>query len=149
LLALAASDGATFMDMMPDGTQGLTGGPDLVLSITPAFDCYALITGSASLYTDTAGYGQDIGIFVSGSTGPQGIVTWAESGGLAANTPNAAYVEAIVPLFRGVAYDVRLKWKGQRAANATIRSGAGPFPITAGLTNVSPTRISAVLLVNP
>lgn len=149
LLALRNSDGATFVDMMPDGTQGLTGGPDLVLAITPAFDCYAVITGSASLYADTANYSQDIGIFVSGSTPPQGIVGWAESGGLAPNTPNAAYVEAIVPLFRGVAYDVRLKWKGNHASTATIRSGAGPFPITAGLTNVSPTRLTVFLVVSP
>jgi hypothetical protein len=149
LLALKNSDGATFMDMMPDGSQGLTGGPDVVLAITPAFDCYALITGSASLYTDTANYSQDIGIYVSGSTTPQNIVGWAESGGLTPNTPNAVYVEAIVPLFRGIAYDVRLKWKGNHLANATIRSGAGPFPISAGLNNVSPTRISAVLFTNP
>jgi hypothetical protein len=138
--------------MMPDGSPGigLTGGPDVVLSITPAFDCYALLTGSASLYTDTTGYNQDIGIFVSGSTGPQGIVTWAESGGFAPNAPNAAYVEALAPMSRGVAYDVRLKWKTNKSApNVTIRSGAGPFPTGAPLTNVSPTRLTAVLLVNP
>ncbi len=152
LLGLRNSDGATFMDMMPDGSPGigLTGGPDLVLSVTPAFDCYALITGSASLYTDTGGYGQDMGVYVSGSTNPQAIVAWAESGGLAPNTPNAAYVEAIVSLSRGIAYDIRLRWKANRSApNVTIRSGAGPFPANAGLTNVSPTRISAVLFTNP
>lgn len=152
LLALKSSDGSTFMDMMPDNSPGigLTGGPDLVLSVTPAFDCYALIRGSASLYTDTAGFNQSIGIFVSGSTKPQGIVGWAESGGGNVSSPNAAYVEAIVQLARGVAYDIRLKWKANKnAPGVTIRAGAGPFPLSAGLTNVSPSRITADLLVNP
>lgn len=150
LLALRNSDGSTFVDMMPDSAYGLSGGPDLVLSITPAFDCYALITGSASLYTDTAGYNQSIGITVSGSTTPQNIVGWAESGGGNVSSPNAAHVEAIVQLARGVAYDIRLKWKTNKSApGVTIRAGAGPFPVSAGLANVSPSRITAALLVNP
>ena len=154
LLALKSSDGSTFVDMMPDGSPGigLTGGPDLVLSITPTFDCYALLRGSASLYTNTAGYNQSIGIYCNPnpSSAPQGIVGWAESGGGNVNSPTAAYVEAVVQLTRGTSYDIRLKWKANRSApNVTIRSGAGPFPNNAGLTNVSPTRLTAALLVNP
>ena len=154
LLALKSSNGSTFVDMMPDGSPGigLTGGPDLVLSITPTFDCYALLRGTASLYTDTAGYNQSIGIYCNPnpSSAPQGIVGWAESGGGNISSPNAAYVEAVVQLTRGTSYDIRLKWKANKnAPNVTIRSGAGPFPISAGLTNVSPTRLTAALLVNP
>jgi hypothetical protein len=152
LLGLKNSDGITFVDMMPDNSPGigLTGGPDLVLNIKPMFDCYAMIRGSASLYTDTGGMSQDIGIYVSGSSPPQSIVAWAESGGTVANTPNAVYVDAIVPMTRGTTYNVRLMWKANHAAgSAIIRSGAGPFPLSAGLTSVSPTRLTALLVVNP
>ena len=152
LLALKSSDGATFVDMMPDSSPGigLTGGPDLVLSITPVFDCYALITGAASLYTDTAGFNQAIGIAVTPSGAAQNIVGWTESGGSAVNSPNAAHVESVMALTRGTTYDVRLKWRTNKSApGVTIRSGAGPFPSNAGLANVSPTRICAFLWVNP
>ena len=152
LLGLRNSDGATFLDMMPDNSPGigLTGGPDLVLNIKPIFDCYAIITGTASLYTDTGGWNQDIGIYVSGSTAPQSIVSWAESGGDSPNTPTAAFVNAIVPMTRGTTYNVRLMWKANHSASGvTIRAGAGPFPLSAGLTSVSPTMLTALLVVNP
>lgn len=151
LLGLQNNDGSTFVDMMPDSTVGLTGGPDLVLTITPQFDCYALLRGYASLYTDTAGVNQDIGIYVTPSSVPQNIVAWAESGAGGANSPNAAFVEGIFPMTRGQAYNVRLKWKANKAQPGTsvIRSGAGPFPTSAGLTSVSPTRLTVMLMVNP
>jgi len=149
LLALKNSDGATFVDMMPDTAFGLSGGPDLVMSITPLFDCYAFISGNASLYTDTAGFNQDIGIYINPSSGPQGIVAWAESGGTSVDSPNAAYVQVLWPMTRGTTYDVRLRWKANHAGGGTIRSGAGPFPLSAGLTSVSPTRLTALLIVNP
>jgi hypothetical protein len=152
LLALSGNDGNTFMDMMPDLSHGLSGGPDLELNITPLFDCVALITGSASLYTATPGYNQDIGIYVNPSPGfDQNIVAWEEAGQPQANLPNAAFVQAVFPMVRGAAYDVRLKWKTniRQAAGAVIRSGAGPFPITGGLTSVSPTRLTVLLIVTP
>jgi hypothetical protein len=149
LLALKNSDGATFIDMMPDTAYGLTGGPDLELSITPMFNCFALITGQASLYTDTAGFNQDIGIYINPSSGPQNIVAWAESGGTSIDSPNAAFVQTVVPMARANNYDVRLKWKANHAGGGTIRAGAGPFPLSAGLTNVSPTRLTVLLIVNP
>ncbi len=157
LLMLTGSDGSTFQDMMPDNSPGigLTGGPDLVLNVTPAFNCLALITGSADLYTDTSGVNQDIGIYVSPSGLPaanQNIVAWKESGGSAGtNSPNAAFVQAVFALARGTAYNIRMKWKANNAqpAGAHIRAGAGPFPRSAGLTSVSPTRLTAVLLINP
>jgi hypothetical protein len=154
LLMLQSSDGNTFQDMMPDGSPGigLTGGPDLVMDITPAFNCLALITGSADLYTDTSGVNQDIGIYVSPSSASQNIVAWKESGGSAGvNSPNAAFVQAVLPMTRGTAYNVRMKWKTNNAqpAGAHIRAGAGPFPRNAGLASVSPTRLTALLFINP
>jgi len=136
--------------MMPDPAFGLTGGPELLLNITPLFNCYAFITGNASLYTDTAGFNQDIGIRVSPGPVPvDGIIAWAESGGTAVNSPNAAFVQAVFPMTRGVAYDVRLRWKANHAGGGTIRAGAGPWPPSAGLTSVSPTRLTVLLIVNP
>jgi len=153
LLMVQGSDGATFVDMMPDGSPGigLTGGPDLVLNITPAFNCLALITGNADLYTDTAAVSQDIGLFVNPSSAPSNIVAWKESGASGINSPNAAFVQAVVAFTRGTAYNVRMQWKSavQMAAGAHIRAGAGPFPRTAGLTSVSPTRLTVQLLINP
>ena len=149
LLGNQGSDGATFVDMMPDATQGLTGGPALVLSITPPFNCLAILTLNADLYTNIAGVNQDIGIYVSPSSAPQNIVAWKESGGAVANGPNAAFLQTIYPLTRGTVYVVRAKWKSNVATSATIRAGAGPFPAGSGLGSVSPTRLTAQLIVNP
>jgi hypothetical protein len=66
-----------------------------------------------------------------------------------ANGPNAAFLQTIYPLTRGTVYTVRAKWKANQATNATIRAGAGPFPAGSGLGNVSPTRLTAQLIVNP
>jgi hypothetical protein len=151
LLALHGSDGATFYDMMPD-TSYLSGGPDLVINITPSFNCLAILTLNADLYTNIAGFNQDIGIYVDKAdavTYPQNIVAWKESGGPVANSPNAAFVHTVFPMTRGIAYNVRAKWKANQSTGATIRAGAGPFPANAGLSHVSPTRLTAQLIVNP
>jgi hypothetical protein len=156
LLMLQGNDGNSWTDMMPDGSPGigLTGGPDLVMDITPSFNCLALITGNADLYTDTAATSQDIALFVNPSGLPaanQNIVAWKESGASGVNSPNAAFVQAVFAMTRGTSYNVRMKWKSavQMAAGAHIRAGAGPFPKTAGLTSVSPTRLTVQLLINP
>jgi len=151
LLALYGSDGNTFVDMARDTAAGVpAGGPDLVINITPAFNCLALLTGNADLYTTTSGQNQDIGIYVSPSSASQNIVAWKESGGSAGvNSPNAAFVQTIFPMVRGTTYNVRLKWKMNIASGGIIRAGAGPFPRSAGLTSVSPTRLTAQLIINP
>jgi hypothetical protein len=149
LLALKNSDGVTFLDMVPDASNGVTGGLDLVLNFTPLTNCYAFITGNASLYTDTVNFNQDLGIRVSPSNAQDGIVAWVESGGTAVNSPNAAFVQAVFPMLRGVAYDVRLRWKANHAGGGTIRAGAGPWPLSAGLTSVSPTRLTVLLITTP
>jgi len=149
LLGKQGSDGATFVDMMPDATQGLTGGPDLVITIVPSFNCLAILSLNADLYTSIAGVNQDIGIYVSPSTAPQNIVAWKESGGAVANGPNAAFLETVFPMIRGTTYTVRAQWKANQATSATIRAGAGPFPANSGLGSVSPTRLTAKLIINP
>ena len=152
LLGLSNSDGGTFQEMAPDATQGLTGSPPLVLSITPAFNCLAVLTINADLYTGTAGVNQDMGIWIdqaNSTTFPQNIVAWKESGGTAANSPNAAFLETVFPMTRGVTYNVHGKWKANKSTTGTIRAGAGPFPLSAGLTHVSPSRLSAVLVISP
>jgi hypothetical protein len=144
---LSGSDGHTFTDMIP--TTG--GAADLVLSITPAFNCNAIITGNADLFTNTAGMNQDIGIAVNPSGLPvanQNIVAWKESGGFAGTfSPNAAFVETVVALTRGTTYDVRLKWKTNKPQTGTIYAGAGPFP--PATSTLSPTRLTALLVINP
>ena len=152
LQGLHNSDGATFQDMTNDTSAGApAGGPDLVMNITPSFNTLAILTGNADLYTDTLNVNQDIGIYVDQSnltTYPQHIVAWKESGGPIVNGPNAAFVQTVYPMTRGTTYNVRMKWKANKSTGATIRAGAGPFPVSAGLTHVSPTRLTAVLVAS-
>ena len=55
---------------------------------------------------------------------------WKESGGFAGTfSPNAAFVEGVIPLAAGVTYTATLVWKANRASPATaaIWAGAGPI----------------------
>jgi hypothetical protein len=129
--ALTGSNGSTWMDM--DATT-------LKLSITPLFDCVAVLTANADLWTAVAGLNQDIAIAVNGA-----IAGWKESGGFSGTfSPNAAFLETIVQMTAGTLYTIKIQWKTnkQAAANATIYAGAGNGPY-------SPTRLSAHLVVNP
>jgi len=141
---LSGNNGQTFSDMIP--TTG--GATDLVMSVTPPFNCNAIITGNADLFTNTSGMNQDIGISVSPSSAPQNIVAWKESGGSAGVfSPNAAFVETVFPMVRGTTYTVKLQWKTNKVQSGSIYAGAGPWPATGG-TN-SPTRLTALLIINP
>ena len=154
--ALQNSDGSTWQPI--DATH-------LVLKITPATDSTAILSANADLWTQNAGINQDIGIAVSGGTGPGPIYptvagqpeTWKESGGFAGTfSPNAAYVQSAVPLNAGMAYTITLVWKANKpAAGTTIRAGAGPLfvppsvpapPIT---PTYSPVRLTAQLIPGP
>jgi hypothetical protein len=129
--ALTGSNGSTWMDM--DATT-------LKLSITPLFNCVAVLTANADLWTAVAGLNQDIAIAVNGA-----IAGWKESGGFSGTfSPNAAFLETIVQMTAGTLYTIKIQWKTnkQAAANATIYAGAGNGPY-------SPTRLSAHLVVNP
>lgn len=157
LMALKNSDGVTFTDMMVDPLYVPATPAQMVLSITPAFNCRALISAGADLYTDTVNVKQDIGIFVNPGdplnppNNAQHIEGWKENGAGTVQQPNAAYVHTVFRMIRGTTYDVRLKWKtNTNAPNVTIRAGAGPFGNSGSLaTNVSPTRLTALLLIDP
>jgi hypothetical protein len=135
--SLVSPNGTNFTDM--DATN-------LKLVVTPAADSTALISGNADLWTANAGINQDIGINVSGGTFSTGtVVAWKESGGFAGTfSPNAAAVQTAVPLLMGVAYTIKMQWKGSHTApGATIFAGAGPLPGGGG--NISPTRLAVRL----
>jgi hypothetical protein len=118
---------------------------NLKLVITPNFNCQAMLSGSADLWTATAGFNQDIGIMVSGGVYPTTAGQpegWKESGGFAGTfSPNAAHVETVVPLAAGTAYTVTLVWKTNHSGSSTIAAGAGPIG-----GKFSPTRLSAMLV---
>ena len=121
-------------------------GVNSVLLVGPPAGATALLGGNADLWTDTAGYNQDIGILVSGGTfGAGEVVAWKESGGLSGTySPNAAFVEVTVALAATVSYSVQLVWKSSQPAplNVAIHAGAGPLPGGA----FSPTSLTALLL---
>jgi len=128
---LANSDGSTWVDM--DSTSATP----LVLTITPAVNSTAILSGNVDLWTANPGYNQDIGIDVNGL-----IVSWKESGGFAGTfSPNAAMVETVFPMAAGTTYAVKLRWKANKSASgATIYAGAGPS------APFSPTSLTALLV---
>jgi len=135
---LTASDGVNWVDM--DASK-------LAFLITPLFNCYAIFTANADLWTAVANYNQDIGVFVSGGNYGSGqIVGWKESGGRSGTfSPNAAFLETVAPLERQKTYTVKLQWKTNQPSSSavTIFAAAGLGP------TFSPTRLSAQLIVNP
>lgn len=123
--ALTNSNGTTWQDI---DTQHLT-----LNYLAPATGT-VVVTGNADLWTATAGYNQDIAVAVGGS-----VVAWKESGGQAgAFSPNAALVEAAIPVTAGSTYTIGLKWKANHnAPGVTIYAGAGPIG-----GQYSPTRLT-------
>src|SRR5207237_3641323 len=131
---LANSDGTTWLDIDPSA---------LSLSFTPSSAGVELLGGNADLWTANPGVNQDLGIFISGgSYGAGRVVGWKESGGFAGIfSPNAAFVQAAIPVTAGTTYQARLQWKANHTApGATIFAGAGPI---AG--RFSPTSLVALL----
>jgi hypothetical protein len=111
---LTGSDGATWRQV--DGTK-------LSLNFTPSTSSLAILGGNADLWTSTSGYNQDLGIAVNGT-----LVGWKESGGSAGTfSPNAAYVQAALPVVAGQVYTASLTWKASRSDPFTIAAGAGPI----------------------
>jgi hypothetical protein len=132
---LANNNGSTWVDL--DATN-------LALSITPGFNCSAIISGNADLFTNTAAVNQDIGIFISGgSYGSGQVMAWKESGGANTLSPTAAFVQVVSPLAAGTAYTINLQWKANHSNTGTIYCGAGSSP------NFSPTRLTALLVITP
>lgn len=112
---------------------------NLSLSLTPSTNCQAVLSANADLWTSSAGYNQDLGLFVSGG-GYNGIVAWKESGGSAPYSPNAAFVQAVLPLQAATTYTIKLQWKANKADAGTIWAGAGLGPA------FSPTRLTAEVI---
>jgi hypothetical protein len=113
----------------------------LQLPITPSAAALYILGGNVDLWTASAGVNQDLGIVVSGGTYGAGVVVaWKESGGYAGTfSPNAAFVQTVIPLAAGTTYTVTLVWKANRANTGTIYAGAGTGPF-------SPTRLTAQLM---
>ena len=135
---LSGSNGVTWIDL--DATN-------LKLTITPTFNCEAIINATADLWTSVAGYNQDIGIAIAGGAYPTTAGQpegWKESGGYAGTfSPNAAYVEAVAPMNAGVTYTVKVVWKTNKPAGGAVTIAAGAGPIGG---KFSPTRLSARLV---
>jgi hypothetical protein len=112
----------------PGGT-----GDDMTLTVTPASDGTLIVGANADLWTFDTGYNQDLGILVTGGgvypTVPGQPEAWKESGGAAGTfSPNAAYVQAAIPVTHGVTYMLTPAWKASKnAAGKTISAGAGPI----------------------
>lgn len=130
---LVGSDGATWKDI--DATN-------LNLTLSPSVNSNAIVSGNADLWTATPGVNQDIGVFISGGEyGAGQLYAWKESGGFAGTfSPNAAFVQTIVPLTGGITYTVKLQWKANHSTSGAIFVGAGSGP------SYSPTRLSAEML---
>jgi hypothetical protein len=131
---LAGSDGTTWQPI--DATN-------LSLTFTPTADSKAILSGNADLWTSVPGVNQDIGILVTGGTyGTLGtVVAWKESGGFAGTySPNAAFVQTVIPVLNGTQYGARLVWKANKPTTGTIYVAAGNAP------SFSPTRLTAELV---
>src|SRR5260370_33877293 len=102
----------------------------------PAANWTATPAANGDLWTANAGINQAIGIGVSGGTGSGTIYptvagqpeAWKESGGYGGvQSPNAAFVQAVVPVKSNAIYQVKLQWKTNRPSGAIIVAGAGPI----------------------
>jgi len=124
---LTNSDGATWSDM------------GIHVPVVATIGINAIVSANADLWTATAGYNQDIAVFVSDNSGPQQLLVWKESGGFNTYSPNAAFAETVFTLIGGHSYVFAIMWKTNRnsaGTGATIYAGAGPI---AG--QFSPTRL--------
>jgi hypothetical protein len=110
----------------------------LTFDVTPTATSLYILSGNADLWTATPGVNQDLGIIVSGGEYGNGIVVgWKESGGNGGTfSPNAAFVQAVIPLTASTLYHVYLDWKVNHATTGTIYAGAGLGPA------FSPTRLT-------
>ena len=116
--SLSGSDGQTWHGV----------GGQLQKTFTASQNCVAHITANADLWTATGGVNQDLGIAVAQAGQPESVVAWHESGGFAGTfSPNAAFVQASVPLSAGAAYTISLEWKSNKpmSPNDRIYMGAG------------------------
>src|SRR4029077_3681857 len=108
----------------------------LSVTVTPGSTCLAIISANADLWTANAGFNQDVGIAVSRGPPPGPTYptiagqpeAWKESGGFAGTfSPNAAYVQGVIPVAAGT-YTFQVVWKANKdATGATLFDAAGPI----------------------
>jgi hypothetical protein len=138
----AATVALTTQQPTLNGSDGLNWTPLASLSFTqPAStaNAVAVVGANADLWTDTTGYNQDLGIFLSIDDGPNLLISWKESGGYAGTySPNAAFAQTVVPLPAGHKYRFTLQWKTNKPElSATIAAGAGPIGPAYSPTSIS------------
>ena len=117
---LNSSDGRTWQQV--DASH-------LALTVTPGWSCVARLTGNADVWTQSAGFNQDLGIEVTPAGGSSTLAAWKESGGFAGTfSPNAAFVQGTFAMVGGTQYTISLVWKSNTSmpAGDLIRIGAGP-----------------------
>jgi hypothetical protein len=128
---------------MLSGSDGSTWQPMGISVFVPGSTANALLTGNADLFTSSAGFNQDVALFVSVDGGASQLLAWKESGGFAGTfSPNAALVTAPYTLNPSHAYVFSLSWKANKSDSGTIWAGAGPLSDT----TFSPTRIVVQVL---
>ena len=127
-----------------DGTAWTTiDGTNLATTVAPAVNSTAILGGNVDLFTNTSGFNQDIGIFVSDNGGADSLVAWKESGGFAGTfSPNAAFVQSVYAMTAGHSYVFKLKWK----TNVSEAAGVIIYAAAGGGAPFSPTRITAAVL---
>ncbi len=119
----AGSDGATWKDL----------DPGLSFQYTPCVNGQANLSANIDLWTSVSSYNQDVGISVSGGAFPTQAgqpEVWKESGGNAGTfSPNAAFVQGVIPLTANTTYTFKLTWKSNlpSPSTAAIWAGAGPI----------------------
>jgi hypothetical protein len=130
---LIGNNGATWTDLGP--------GADPTVNFTAPDDGMVFVSGNADLWTSIAGFNQDLGITVQGGAYPTTAgqpELWKESGGYAGTySPNAAAVNGMLAVSKGVTYTLKLQWKTNRSDLGAIYAGAGPIGPA-----YSPTRLS-------
>ena len=99
-----------------------------------------MLGGNMDLWTTSAGYNQDLGIFLGSDCSH--LLVWKESGGFAGTfSPNAAYVQTLYHASSTGSYTFTLCWKGNKATPAgTIYGAAGTSD-----TYFSPSRLTVEL----
>jgi hypothetical protein len=105
--SLGGSNGADWTPLAPS---------ELQVTEQPSVDTTATIGAAVNLWTGTAGYNPDVGVFVSEDGGPPQLVAWKETDGSAADEPDPAFVRATLPMSGGHIYRFLLQWKTNRPA---------------------------------
>ena len=116
---------------------------NLRVTAAPTSDASAVVSANIDLWTAQAGYNQDVGIFMSDNGGADQLLAWKESGGFAGTfSPNAAFVQSVIPVSAGHSYLFKMKWKPNKAApGQTLYAAAGTLT-----TQFSPTRLTVRLV---